>query len=205
MKRRIIISIVCISIILFGSINAIAANPISKSKQDEYFQQAYEVLEEENFTIPECAFLTFGPVSKFYSDVEITDGNPIEVNIIEKNLGRKLFRFGWFLPFVLIPIFNCNFTVQYTKALENTSKYSYLSYNGTAVFNEDGKVEDIINETIKINTPHKVKLVNFSGIFFFKSAEIYNRLMPWGHRLFTPAKFMFVGYCDNVTYYPVAI
>ena len=206
MNKKIIGTILCISMILIGSINAIGASPISTSKQNELLQQAIEVTEDENLTLGEKFIITMGPVSKLFSDVELLDGDASQIKIIERNLDRKLFRFSRFLPFIFVPVFGLNFTVHYKKALENGSKFSYITVNSSVVYdNETGEVVNVTNSTYVYNAIHKVKIENFTGIFIFQRARLYDRSMPLGKRFFMPARFIFFGFCDNVTYLPIAV
>jgi len=207
MKKKIIGIILCISIMLIGSIPSIGANPlIDKNVGVELIQNAIELTEDQNITFGEKIIITSGPIFKLYSDVKLLDGDPTQMQIIQRNLDKKLFRFSRFLPFIFIPVFGLNFTVYYKKDLENGSRFSYITVNTSVVYdNEIGEVVNVTNHTIVSNTIHKVNIEKFTGLFIFQRAKLYDRSMPLGKRLFVPAKFIFVGFCNNVTYLPLPV
>jgi len=204
MNKKIIGTILCISIMLIGSIPSIGANPlIDKNVGGELVQKAIELTEDKNITFGEKFIITSGPIFKLYSDVELLDGNLTQMQIIQRNLDKKLFRFSRFLPFIFVPVFGLNFTVHYKKDLENGSRFSYITVNASVVYdNETGEVVNVTNHTIISNIIHKVNIENFTGLFIFQRAKLYDRNMPLGKRFFIPAKFIFIGFCDNVTYLP---
>jgi len=202
MNKKIIGTILCISIVLIGSIPSIGANPlIDKNVGGELIQKLIELTEDENITFGEKFIITYGPISKLYSDVELLDGDPTQMQVIQRNLDKKLFRFSRFFPFIFVPVFGLNFTVYYKKDLENGSRFSYITVNTSVVYNnENGEVVNVTNHTIVRNTIHRVNIENFNGLFIFQRAKLYDRSMPLGKRFFIPAKFIFTGFCDNVTY-----
>lgn len=205
MNRKIIGTILCISVLLMSSVPIIGANPISYAKNnDELLQKAIELVDNENVTTIGELVISTGPVSKVYSEVELLDGDADQMKIIQRNLDKKLFRFSRFLPFIFVPVFNLSFTVEYKLDLENGSKFSYLTLNTTLMAdNQTGEIVNSTDHTYCYNTIHKVHVENMTGLFFFNRARLYDKNMPAGQRFFIPAKFIFVGICENITYLPV--
>jgi hypothetical protein len=217
MNKKIIGTIICILLLSTISIQAmeLPKEKPSKDQTIEYFDQYLE-LADENTTLGGKVFLTFGPVNKLITNVEIHNGSQEnveihngsqeEIDIIQRNLDRRLFRLSMFLPFLPVLVTNMTLTVSYKIPVGELSRFSYYTLSGDAVYkNNTTELINITNETITLNTVHSVKVENLYGLFIFMKARLFDRSYPIGRKLFHPARFIFFGVCDNVTYLPVPI
>jgi len=217
MKKVIITSILCICLITIGVSPVFGASGNTELKDKIItVENIVNILDEE----PDpYVYFTSGPVSTKYSDVEIMNGSAEEISSIERSLNREFPRLSMFLPYVFTFITEpMDFIVRYDTNMENGSRYSYFTFSGNATYDESGELIDI-NETLDYNTIHTLKVENFTGIFFFFRAQLYRSrlfyLRPlfsalfyivnfgFTKSLFIPARFSFIGTCDNITQLPV--
>lgn len=152
---------------------------------------------------------TYGPAwIRLFTKIEIIDGDGEQVDQIEALLRRhktqpdeKLY----------IPVEKLTFKVTYRLPTTIFSRFRYRSINTEINFSEfqDFKeirsfqdLKDFVNnsfETLKNNTNlmrrrHSITYENFTGFFYLVKPKMFRILPP---KLFIPAKFVFVGVCEN--------
>ena len=198
MNKKITAAVVCLFILTLSSVSAIEINATSDLKDKEKVIETLNGINEDDQTLKDYIFLTLGPVKKQYIDVEIHEGKFIPKKIIERNLNRKLLRFSIFLPFILIPVEGFNFTVTYKKDTSLTNKYTYITYFGETVYDENGTLINVTNSTNYTCIKHSVKVENFTGFFMFFRMQIRILRAPIGRKI-VPPQFVFLGFCDKVT------
>jgi len=157
----------------------------------------------ENQTLKEYAFVTVGPILKFYTEVKILNGPAIKVRLIKRNLNRRLIRASIVLPVMLINVEKLDFTVYFKKDVNNNSRVTFSTLFGEAIYDDEGNYLDMVNETLFKNKINKISVKNFTGIFIFFRTRMF-RFIPFlnTHRFLTAAQFCFSGFCDNVTKLP---
>jgi hypothetical protein len=193
MKKTIIAISVCLILIVTGSLNAISRD-----------------VEEDTDVY---AALTFGTAwLNLFAEVEITDGDPDQINEVEQLLDRKSSNQSGEL-FVYLPVEEMTFTVNYKLRTRLFSRFCYRSIDMRIDIDELYNIENISNidefweyirdsfEMLKSNISYKFSkrhsytYENFSGIFVLIYPRIARILPP---KLFIPAKFAFVGICDEI-------
>jgi len=199
MKKTMIVSIICICLTLVSSYSAIAI-PEEFDIVDEIKPQAMEMIESNNITIGDNLFVTVGPVSKFYTDVELTDGSPTQMNLVQRHLDRRLFRPLLIFKYAFVFVQNLSFTVEYKRDVSDRSRFNLMTINASIVHDENGSFENIVNYSYIINRKHSCSVENFTGIFLFSRLRIYDKYQPRGYRIFTPANIAFYGFCDELTF-----
>ena len=204
MNKKIIGAIFCVCIFAFGSIPALGFNPIDNLNLDQDIKKKIDNLfEEANITFGDIFCLTNGPASKMYSKVELLEGSENQINKINLVLNRKILRPLIFLRQIPIFVKNLSFTVEYKRDVKNRSRFTYFTTNTTVKWNETtGEFEGfgIKNFSFKFNKIHKVKIENMTGLFIFQRLLLFDRNQPIFWKFFHPAKFIFIGFCDNITY-----
>jgi len=205
MNGKTIGAIFCVCIFTFGSIPVLGFNPIDNLDKDPEINKKIENLfEEANITFGDIFCLTNGPASKIYSQVDLLEGSEYQMNKINRVLNRKILRPLIFLR--QIPIFfeNLSFTVEFKRDVKDRSRFTYFTTNTTVKWNETtGKFEDfdLKNFSHVLNKVHKVKIENMTGLFIFQRFVLFDRNQPIFWKFFHPAKFIFIGFCDNITYF----
>jgi hypothetical protein len=204
MNKKIIGAIFCVCIFAFGSIPALGFNPIDNLNLDHDINKKIDNLfEEANITFGDIFCLTNGPASKMYSKVELLEGSENQINKINRVLNRKILRPLIFLRQIPIFVKNLSFTVEYKIDVKNRSRFTYFTTNTTVKWNvTTGEFEGfgIKNFSFKFNKIHKVKIENMTGLFIFQRVLLFDRNQPIFWKFFHPAKFIFIGFCDNITY-----
>ena len=203
MNKKIIVAIFCVSIMLIGALPASSISipeTIEKNcSKSHILEKAKEIL-EENLTLPSNFVITFGPITKSITDLEILDGAENEKAKIEKLMNRKFVLFSKVLPAYVVPVFGMNFTIEYKKDVRNGSRFTYSTSNGSVIFDESGNPIDMTNFSYIRNTIHKIKVENFTGLFMFMHGKFIRGLIGRGHWFLIPALGSFAGYCDKITY-----
>ena len=204
MNKKIIGAIFCVCIFAFGSIPALGFNSIDNLNLDQDINKKIDNLfEGANITFGDIFCLTNGPASKMYSKVELLEGSENQINKINRVLNRKILRPLIFLRQIPIFVENLSFTVEYKRDVKNRSRFTYFTTNTTVKWNETtGEFEGfgIKNFSFKFNKIHKVKIENMTGLFIFQRVLLFDRNQPIFWKFFHPAKFIFIGFCDNITY-----
>jgi len=216
MNRKITASVLCLFLITIGLTPVISADEDSDLKENLIqIEQKISLADEESDPF---IYLTSGPASDKYSEIELLDGSPEEIQKIEKHLSGGIFRASTFLPYVVVFITTpLNFTVCYdVEGLREGSRNSYFSFFANATYDEEGNLEEIVDDEIVYNEIHKVKVENFTGVFFFARAKLFAPptyyikpiFLPMlfsiiyykcSKTFFIPARFSFIGSCDNIT------
>jgi len=214
MNKKIIVSVLCIFLITIG---------VAPSMATGFQENLLKTINSMDEDLDPHIYLTSGPVSDKYSEVKLLNGSVEEIESIEKHLGGGLLRSSAFLPYVLVFITTpLNFTVSYFENERSGARNSYHTYLANATYDDEGNMEEIDkeNETMITNEIHKFKVENFTGMFFFARAKLF-RLPTYYLRpiflpmlfsiiyyncaksFFIPARFSFIGTCDNLTQLPV--
>ncbi len=159
-----------------------------------------EILETIDETEKDNIIITLGPISKKVSNVKIISGPETPVKLIQRHLDRKLLR--PLAIFRTVPIFvnNLTFEIEYIKNLKNGSRYSYVTVNATVIYNESGEFENLTNLSLMVNKKHTVTVENFTGFFIFMRFRLFDIKAPLFKKFFRPAKFGFLGFCDDITF-----
>ncbi len=175
------------------SICAIPAMGISISKESEERKEiSKDRVNVDEGKISYCLRL-FGPAKRI-SNIQLINGSKDQVGKIDDLLTNLIIK--PIIPIVFVK--NLTFTITYKSILRLRSKYSfstiYQKFNGT---------KPVGIPTIRRNIPHSITVHNFTGIFTFSKAKIFN-ILSKPHFL-EPAKFSFIGVCKEITTNPVFI
>ena len=203
MNKKVIGTILCICILILGTIPVIGAELKSTPEIKQDFPFVDEAIKSlvENETLGDCFIITGGPVLKLYSNVDLINGSESQMKLIERNLNRRLLRLSAILPFIGIYVSNLTFSVEYTQdIIKKKSRFTYFTVNVSVIYDENGTYQNITNLSIIRNDPHKVTVENFTGLFIFMKARLFKLSAPLGTKLFRPAKFAFAGFCDKITF-----
>ena len=103
------------------------------------------------------------------------------------------------LPIVVIPIEGFDFNIICKRNLGNSFRFAFLSAFAETIYDENGTLINITNETYYFNAKHSLQVKNFSGYFIYQRIKLFERHASIGKKLIQPAKFNFIGFCDNVT------
>ena len=211
MNRKIITSTICL---MFLTLYAVPVMALGLNQAKEKICEVKEKLETEEFDFDETtAMATSGSIKKAYTKVEIIDGDKVDVNMLNKFLNRKFLR--PILP--VLSVTNLTFSVEYLKT-PDSEKFGYLTfhmnYTDFENFTDDNQsnnpdINELVNNSLELNTPHKIIVENFTGIFYFKRARLA-RFMPVLSvllknleinipmlKFFEPAYFTFIGYAQD--------
>ena len=206
MNGKAISVILCISIMIIGAIpvtGMYVPEDLESEEARSYVLEKAQDLADDNFTLPSKFIMTFGPVSKRITEFTALDGPEEKIVKIEKLMNKKFVLFSKILPFYMVTVFGMNFTIEYKKDVRNGSRLSYASVNCSVIFNETDEPVNITNFSYIRNDIHKIKVENFSGTFMFTRGRFFRGLLASTHWFFIPARGIFAGYCDKVTYLPV--
>lgn len=197
MRKVIIISILGLFMTTVGVIPAMGF-PSELYVDSEVKPYIEEIFETYNETYGDYFVLTYGPVSKTYADIELTEGSQTQINLINKYLDRKLLRPFLLFRTVVIFVNNLSYTVEYKKDLDNSSKYSYFTVNATVKYNESGDVENVTNVSGIMNKKHAIYTQDMIGFFIFWKFKLYDFKAPRFNRLFCPARFSLLGFSNKI-------
>jgi hypothetical protein len=207
MNKKIIGAIFCVCIFAFGSIPALGVNPINNLDIDQDINKKIDNLfEEANITFGDIFCLTNGPASKIFSKVDLLGGSENQINKINRVLNRKILRPLIFLRQIPIFVENLSFTVEFKRDVRNMSRFTYFTTNTSVKWNETtGEFEgfDLKNFSHILNKAHKVKIENMTGLFIFQRIILFDRNQPIFWKFFHPAKFIFIGFCEKITYFDI--
>lgn len=207
MNKKIIGVIFCVCIFFFGSIPALGFNPIDNLEIDPVIDKKIDNLfEEANITFGDIFCLTNGPASKIYSKVELLKGLENQMNKINRVLNRKILRPLIFLRQIPIFVENLSFTIEFKRDIKDRSRFTYFTTNTSVKWNETtGEFEgfDIKNFSHILNKAHKIKIENMTGLFIFQRFILFDKNQPIFWKFFHPAKFIFIGFCEKITYFDI--
>jgi hypothetical protein len=218
MVKKIVTSILCLFLI------TISIAPITATGDDTDFKENLLEIEQKISLTEEdldpFIYHTAGPASEKYSQVKLLGGSPEEIQKIEKHLNKSLLS-SVFLPYVMVFVSTpLNFTVSYFEEVRDGSRYSYHTYFANATYDDEGNMGDTENETMITNEIHKMKVENFTGVFLYARAKLFRPptyyirplFLPMlfsiiyyncAKLFFIPARFSFIGSCDNITQLPI--
>jgi len=130
-------------------------------------------------------FSTAGPISQKFTTINLENGSPSDIKMIQRFIDSKLIQFV--IPLFVLPVNHLNFSVTYEKNihLPRSSKAFYSSIG----FYDNG---ELTNATTFINQQHTVILKEFAGYFLFSKSH------PFQINKGFQAKFMFVGSCEHI-------
>ena len=204
MDNKIIGAILCVCIFAFGPLPTISATPIDNLDLDlEISEKIENLIDAANITLGDNFFVTEGPASKIYSKVELLEGSENQMNKINRYLNRKLLRPLIFLRQIPIFVENLSFTLEFKRDVRNRSRFSYITLNASVKWNKTtGEFEgfDIKNTSHIFNKAHKVNVDNLTGFFIFQRLRLYDGNQPIFWKFFQPARLIFIGFCENITY-----
>lgn len=209
MNGKVVASVLCIFLITIGVAPSMAA---------DFQENLLKIVGPMDEDLDSHVYLTSGPASGKYSEVKLLNGSVEEIESIEKHLNGGLLRSSMFLPYVMVFITTpMNFTVSYLENVRKGARNSYFTYLANATYDDEGNMDEIDkeNETMITNEIHKFKVENFTGVFIFARAKLF-RLPTYYIRpiflpalfsiiyykcaksFFIPARFSFIGTCDNL-------
>lgn len=152
-----------------------------------------------NYSMGNYSILTVGPVLKLFSDIDLQDGPPLTMLLINRNLKRRILRLSAILSIMIYTVSELDFTVHYLKDVKNNTRYSYFTDYSEVVYDENGIFVGYKNSTQIFSKTHKIKVENFTGSFAFKRFRFFVPfLAPWGQKIINPARFLFWGHCDKL-------
>ena len=135
----------------------------------------HENYDEEEFNENETIVVTIGPL--LFSEIELLDGNPSEIQQIERILDSKILQF--ITPNLEINVTNLEITVAFEKEIPSILSKSYVYITGLF----DGE------NTTMYNGTHRVHIKGLDGQFF------YSRCRPF---LLIPRYFMLWGTYEEI-------
>jgi len=199
MNKKIIGAILCIGILTMSAIPVMGAgDPSTEAITVRPLNYTERILKRVPVNASEVTYGLCTVGAKRSADIQLTAGNETEIAKIEKILGRKLIG-SWIIPALRVKVTGLDFTVSYENDVGKRSRLAYFTEYGKANFNADGKFTNLTEVVENINTAHKITVTGFSGYFVPLRAQLF-KIFPMfqKHRLFTPAEFMFVGFCENI-------
>ena len=214
MNKKVVVSVLCIFLITIG---------VAPSMATDFQENLLKIVGPMDEDLDPFVYLTSGPASEKYSEVRLLNGSVEEIESIEKHLNGGLLRSSILLPYVMVFVTTpMNFTVSYFEEVKDRSRNSYYTYLANATYDDEGNMNEIEdeNETMITNQIHKFKVENFTGVFLFARAKLFRfptyYLRPifllglfsiiyyeCAKSFFIPARFSFIGTCDNITQLPV--
>lgn len=130
----------------------------------------HENYDEEELNENETIVVTIGPL--LFSEIELLDGNPSEIQQIERILDSIILQF--ITPYLEINVTDLEITVAYEKKIPSilSKRYGYIT-----------GLSDGENTTI-YNDPHRVHIKGLDGQFFYQRGLpflLFSRyFMLWG-------------------------
>ncbi len=208
MKRKALIATICVLIITISTFSAHAIKTTQKIENTSTTEEnIISTKNETTFNFTKQVFMT-GGAAHLFSRVRFHDGPFKKINRVSRCLSR--IRIAPLIPIVILE--NVTFTINYKIALPIGSKFSYSTLFGginesiVADINNITDLEDVENTLRKINDsgnidviwnrPHTFRIENFTGVFIYRRTKLL-RFKP-EFTLFKPARFTFVGICDNI-------
>jgi len=162
----------------------LVSNPISQGSSTVTSESSsFDNVNSINETI---MISTAGPVNRFITSIEFSDGSSVELEKIKNIINSRVLHF--ILPLVVIPVEHISFNVSYK--IPVLSRRSTLSYYTAVTSYMNGSIH---NSTCIINQVHGVNVKNFGGVFLFTRAKPFNPFK------YTVAKFQLIGACEDVT------
>ena len=177
----------------------VMATPSYTYANSELTQYLEKVLESSNQTFGDNFIITIGPILKIFTNVELINGPESQMKLIQRYLDRKLLRPLGILRVTPIFVENLSFTVEYKQDVKNESRYSYITVNGTMIWDENGNYQNITDISYNANNKHTITVENLTGFFMFWRFRLFNFGAPIPYKFFKPAKFTFIGFCESIT------
>lgn len=194
MKKAIFAIFTCLILILTCTISTISTSTTKQTEDETYYLAA-----------------TYGPAwAKLFTKIEIINGDSEQINQIEALLTKHSLGEDED-PYVSVE--KLTFKVTYKLPTTIFSRFLYYSINTKISFSEFLDFQNISSfqdfkefvnnsiETLKNSTDmtksrrHSFTYENFTGFFYLVKPRMFRILPP---KLFIPAKFAFVGVCENL-------
>jgi len=201
MNKKLIGAILCIGLLMMSAIPIISAEDPSTEAitvRPLNFTERELKKVDKKMDIPVTAVYGLCTVgAKKSVKIQLLDGNASQMDNISKIIDRKPIRSWLGLP-ARIQVTLLNFTVTYEKDAKRRSRLAYFTEYGNANFDANG-FTNLTGVDDNKNVAHAIQVTNFTGYFVSLRARLF-RMFPLfqHHRLFTPAEFMFVGFCDSI-------
>ncbi|KYK27624.1 hypothetical protein AYK20_02535 [Thermoplasmatales archaeon SG8-52-1] len=205
-NRFVKIGLVALIIVLLIGITIVTGISSNDPIAIKYIDDSTEIIDENddtgNNSYGNYLIVIDGPISKLITKVTITEGPLLITLLINRNLNRRFFRLSTILPKMFYPVLKgINFTVEFKRNVRNNSRFYYLTTFSKVLYDENGSFNglDLKNATIITAKAHKIKVENFKFAFSFKRFQLIYFQAPLWQKIFNPARFQFLGFCDNVT------
>jgi hypothetical protein len=198
-----LVSLIIVLLIGITIVTGISSNdPIAIKYIDDSTERIDENDDTSNYSFGNYLIAIDGPISKLITKVTITEGPLLITLLINRNLNRRIIRLSAILPKMFYPVLKgINFTVEFKRNVRNNSRFYYITMYSKILYDENGSFIgfDLINATTIPAKAHKIKVENFKFAFSFKRFQLIYFHAPLWQKIFNPARFLFFGYCDNVT------
>jgi len=185
MNKKIIGLVACILITTMGAFPALAAT----EAQD--FEKYANVIEKKAQGIGDnYLFVSMGP-ARLRSKFTFINGSQDEIQKIE-----NLLKFSIFKPAIkTVWVTNLTFSLAYSSNIFRLRSRFWYNTNVTE-YNESGSITNTSNF---YNSPHSIKVYNFTGYFHLIKPKFF-RLLSLGPKFFRPARYTMAGYAEDVEF-----
>jgi len=158
------------------------------------------IQKESNAQLGDYCVISLGPLSKLISRTTLNDGSNLTKLILNRNFKRRPIRLLPLLPMMIIFFVfkELDFNIEFLRDVRNNSRSMYYTIIGEAVYDENGLFIGLENTEAVYAEKHSVTVENFNGAFAFKKFRFLLLRAPLGQKIFNPARFLVVGFCDNV-------
>lgn len=190
MKIRIITIIISLC---FLSLCAIPSLGVSITKESEKNVEKLENCDTVDEGKISYLIRLFGPAKKI-SNIQLINGSKYQIGKINDLLSNKIIK--PIIPIVIVK--NLTFKITYKTILRLKSKYSF-----STIYQKLNGTKPVGLPFIRRNIPHSITVHNFTGIFTFSKGKIFT-IFSRPHFL-KPAKFSFIGTCEEITKNPIFI
>lgn len=184
--------------------NTLVFNELTFKPEKETIKDINDIIEliqkESNSQLGDYCVISIGPLSKLISKVQLNDGPFLTKLILNRNFKRRLIRHLPFLPLMIFFLVykEIDFNIEFLRNVTNNSRYMYYTITGEAVYDENGSFIGLENTEAIYSEKHSVTVENFQGVYAFKRLRFFLFLAPFGQKIFNPAKFLVIGFCDSV-------
>ena len=146
MKLKVIVALICIFFLTMATCPSMGL-PLKLDNMPDNMSNIEDILDPIEETENDSLLLTSGPMSNLYTKVALINGSDKQMNLIQRHLDRKLLRPLILFRNVMVYVRNLSFTIEYKQDLKNNSRFSFLTSNATIIRDEDGMIEELLNQT----------------------------------------------------------